>query len=102
LSQINNREKQLYIIFRTSGKCSWFCNLLTNRIVYGYSFIMIFLELINFGFRPSLTSFLKNCDNSKKDIINIFLLLGIFLFYLLSIISGCIFTKCFREEFKNL
>ena len=101
LSQINNRAKQIYIIFRTSGIFSWFCNLLTNRIVYGFSFIMIFLELINFGFRPSLATFLKNCDNSKKDIINIFLLLGIFLFYLLSIISGCIFTKCFREEFKK-
>ena len=50
---------------------------------------MIFLELINFGFRPSLATFLKNWDNSKKDIINIFLLLGIFLFYLLTIISGC-------------
>ena len=101
LSQIKNRDKQIYIIFKTSGKFSWFCNLLTNRIVLGYSLIMIFLELINFGFRPSLTTFLKNCDNSKKDIINIFLLLGIFLFYLLSIISGCIFTKCFREEFKE-
>lgn len=101
LSQIENRKKNLYIIFRTSGKMYWLCNLLSNRTIMGFSFLMYFLELINIGFRPSLSTYHKNCEDSNKEIINMLLLLGIFLFYSLSILSGCIFNKAFGETFKD-
>ena len=61
---------------------------------------MFFLELINFGFKPSLSNFIENYDNSKLYIINILSLAGILLFFFITYLAGFLFKKCFdlKEE----
>ena len=100
LSEVNNRENQIYISYKTTGKCSWFCDLITNRFLLLLVLILFFLELINFGFKPSLSNFIENYDNSKLYIINILSLSGILLFFFITYISGYLFKKCFdlKEE----
>ena len=78
LYDVENRDKMICIIYKSSGVISWFCDLLTNRNVMIYCFIMLFLQLINCGFRGSLSSYLSNCEEQKRDIINLLGLAGIF------------------------
>ena len=100
LSEVNNRENQIYISYKTTGKCSWLCDLITNRFLLLLVLILFFLELINFGFKPSLSNFLENYDNSKLYIINILSLAGILLFFFITYLAGFLFKKCFdlKEE----
>ena len=93
LSDVENRDKMICIIYKSSGVISWFCDLLTNRNVMIYCFIMLFLQLINCGFRGSLSSYLRNCEEQKRDIINLLGLAGIFLFYFFIVLPGCICAK---------
>ena len=93
LSDVENRDKMICIIYKSSGVISWFCDLLTNRNVMIYCFIMLFLQLINCGFRGSLSSYLSNCEEQKRDIINLLGLAGIFLFYFFIVLPGCVCAK---------
>ena len=93
LTQIDNRNNKVCILYKTSGICLWLCNLLTNREVIAMALILYCLELFNFGFRPSLENYINNCDKSIIDFINLFSLSGILLGYFLAFIFG-LFVKC--------
>ena len=98
LSDANNRDKMICIIYKSSGIITWFCDLLTSRILLLFCFIMYFLQLINIGFRGSLSSYLSHCEDSERTIINLLGLAGILLFYFLTILPGCICAKFVDEK----
>ena len=54
---------------------------------------MFYLQLINYGFRGSLSNYLSKCEDSEKNVINILSLVGILFFYFITVFTGCIFAK---------
>ena len=98
LSEAINRDKMICIIYKTTGIISWFCNLLTNRFMIIFILIMYFLQIINYGFRETLSNYLSNCEDSEITIINLLGLAGILLFYFLVVLPGCICAKCFEVK----
>ena len=54
---------------------------------------MFLLELVNFGFKPNLSEYLDGLDNSELYKYNLFGLLGILIFYFLTLFSGWAFKN---------
>ena len=98
LSEVEYREKKICVIYKTTGKCAWFCDLFTDKILLYIAFIMFILEFINFGFKPNLSEYLEELDNSKLYKYNLFSLLGILLFYFITLFSGWIYKKCIHSN----
>ena len=94
LSEVEYREKKICVIYKTTGKCAWFCDLFTDKILLYIAFIMFILEFINFGFKPNLSEYLEELDNSELYKYNLFGLLGILLIYFITLFSGWIYKKC--------
>ena len=96
LSEVDNKDKEIYVIYKSTGLCSWFCDLVTNNTLLLFAIIMFFLELINFGFKPGLSNFLEDMDKTKIFIVNLLNLAGILLFYFIDLVSGILFKKFFN------
>ena len=102
LSEVEYREKKICVIYKTTGKCAWFCDLVTDKVLLSMVFIMFLLEFANFGFKQNLSEYLEELDNSELYKYNLFSLLGIFLFYFITLFSGWIFKKCvYYDELKG-
>ena len=100
LSEVNHREKKICIIYYTTGKWSWFCDLFTSHIMLYNVLIMFILEFCNFGFKPDLSEYLGNIDDSQLYKFNLLNLAGILLFYFITLLSGLCYKKClhFNED----
>ena len=94
LSEVNYREKKICVIYKTTGKCAWFCDLFTDRLLLFLAFMMFVLEFANFGFKPNLSEYLEEIDNSELYKYNLMGLVGILLFYFITLFSGWIYKKC--------
>lgn len=88
-----DKEQKICVCYKSYGKFAWFCDLITKRELLGASILMYFLQIINYGFRRDLSNYLDNCEDEKRNIINILSLGGILFFYFVTVISGCIFAK---------
>ena len=98
LSEVEYREKKVCVIYKTTGKCAWFCDLFTDKVLLILAFMMFLLELVNFGFKPNLSEYLDGLDNSELYKYNLFGLLGILIFYFLTLFSGWAFKKCLSSD----
>ena len=56
--------------------------------------MMFVLEFANFGFKPNLSEYLEEIDNSELYKYNLMGLVGILLFYFITLFSGWIYKKC--------
>ena len=93
LSDVKGRDKKICIIYKVYGKFAWLCDLVTNRELLGFSLLMFYLQLINYGFRGSLSNYLSKCKDSERNVINLLSLAGILFFYYITVFTGCIFAK---------
>ena len=93
LAGLEGREKRICIIYKSYGIIMWACDLLTNSYLVGFSLLMFYLQIINYGCRRSLSEHLEKCEDSKKNLLNILSLAGILFFYFLTVISGCLCTR---------
>lgn len=98
LSDSKFRDKKICIIYKTTGLIASCCELVTSRIIMGYSLLMFFLQIINYGSRKSLSQYLDICEDSKKNIFNLLSLGGILFFHLITVIAGFLFAKCMNLE----
>ena len=98
LSEVEYREKKICVIYKTTGKCAWFCDLFTDKVLLTFALMMFLLEFINFGFKQNLSEYLEELDNSELYKYNLFGLLGILLFYFITLISGYFYKKCLQSD----
>lgn len=106
LSEFNNRNETICIFYKISGICSWFCGFLFDHggAIFCLILFLILFELLNIGFKPSLSQYIKNYEGENRNnfivYIHIVYLSGILLFYFLNIFLGYVFSKCCKFK-KN-
>ena len=101
LSEFNNRNENICIFYKINGICSWFCGFLFNNygIIFYFILNLYLFELLNIGFKPSLSEYIKNYEGENRNnfivYIHIIYLSGILFFYFLTVVLGYLMTKCF-------
>ena len=102
-------QKQLCIIYKLKGICSWIGDLLTGLDIIIFVLIIYGFELINIGFNPALTEFLDRKEKEeeieaieKREIlaINAISFASRLLFYFLNLSYGFLHFKL-DKKFKK-
>ena len=89
LDEAEYGQKQLCIIYKLKGICSWIFDLLTGIDMFKIVIIIYSFELINLGFKPELNEYLESqCDQNQILIINIIFFASILFLYILNLVIG--------------
>ena len=89
MDDVTHGTKELCIIYKLKGVCSWVCDLLCGYDMFKFACIIIMFDLINIGFNPEMSEYLNNNINEKEIlIINIISFSSIIFFYFLNLIVG--------------
>ena len=82
LSEFNNRNETICIFYKINGICSWFCGFLFNNygLIFYFILNLILFELLNIGFKPSLSE-LKIMKEKIETILLFIFILYIYLEY---------------------
>ena len=91
-------QKQLCIIYKLKGICSWIGDLLAGLDNFRFALIIYGFELINIGFNPALSKYLDNKKEEEEITkINVISLVSRLLFYFLNLCCGILCLKLFRK-----
>jgi hypothetical protein len=94
LDEIENGTKELCIVYKLKGYCSWLFDLLAAYDIPKLVVPMVLFELINLGFNPELSQYLSSNISEKEILIsNIISFSSILIFYFLNIFIGFIFLS---------
>ena len=87
-------QKQLCIIYKLKGFCSWAFDILAGIDMFKIVIIIYSFELINLGFKPELNNYLETkSDENEILIINIISFASLLFFYFLNLIIGIVHVK---------
>ena len=88
--------RQLCIIYKIKGICSWILDLLTALDMFKLVIAISIFGLINIGFNPVYSEYISNISEKKILILNIISFSSIILFYLANILIGYLYMNCCR------
>ena len=94
-------QKQLCIIYKLKGICSWFGDLIAGFDMLIIVLIIYTFELINIGFNPELSDYLDKIKDEEIRSINIISFVSRLLLYFLNLCCGILYLKYFRKPFEN-
>ena len=91
-------QKQLCIIYKLKGLCSWAFDILAGIDMFKIVIIIYSFELINLGFKPELANYLDTkCNENQILILNIISFVSLLFFYFLNLVIGI-----FHVRYSNL
>ena len=95
-NEASEGTRQLCIIYKIKGICSWILDLLTALDMFKLVIAISIFGLINIGFNPVYSEYISNISEKKILILNIISFSSIILFYLANILIGYLYMNCCR------
>lgn len=92
VSETHMNKERVYIIYKVSGLCSWFFDLITRPEILPLIILTYCLEIINVGFRLDLDDYLEKKEDDT--IINYISLASQFILYFINFIFGLTCYSC--------